>query len=259
MGPAVPDRWAAGIVLVALVLGAALVLVFDAPGTDEDDYMPFALGDLLGGRNPYATHHEQARTVGGLAGGWSYEWATTYPYLPLLAVLQVPGVDYRWTALLAYALLLWALRTRMLAFALFANLPVLWLAASGFNDFVVLALLAWADRTGKGWPAWLASGAKQLALPLVALDAALRGEPRRLVAAAAVAAVVTLPFVLWDPAAFWQSAVEVHLRRVGPGVAVHHNYFLYVLYAVAVTVPSARAARAAARAASPGSPRRAPG
>lgn len=225
---------------VLLVLGAAaVVLDWPATLTDEDDYMPYALGDVLALRNPYATTHEETRTVTSPFGAFTYSWSTAYPYLPTLAVLQVPGLDYRWTALLAYAALLMALRDRVRAFWVFANPAVAWFAASGFNDFVPLAILAWAAKKRWGALEWIACGAKQFVLPLVAVDAALRREPRRLLTAAAATVLVTLPFVAFDAAAFWTAAIGQHVPKAQV-VFLHWNYALYPLFYFAVMRPARR-------------------
>lgn len=231
----------------ALLAAGAVLVLLDSPAslTDEDDYLPHALDDLLSGRNPYATRHSGERTVTGPWGGERYDWTTTYPYLPAVALIQVPGVDYRWTALLAYGALLLALRDRPLAFLAFGNPLVLRLAASGFNDFVVLALAAWAVRSGRAWPAWLAAGGKQLALPVLLLHHALRGEWRRAAGVLGAAVAFSLPFVLWDASAFWHSAVAQHLAGPDsklPNVAAHVNYALYPLFALVVVLPAARRA-----------------
>lgn len=245
-----------------VALAAALVLL-EAPAslTDEDEYMPHALADVLAGRNPYATRHSGIETTPGPWGGSTFEWETHFPYFPALAVLQIPGIDYRWTALLAYAALLLALRDRPLALVAFANPIVARLAASGFNDFVPLALLAWslrgrsasrgasAPRPSKAfaWLAGLAAAAKQFALPIVLLDCAIRREWRRAALATLAAAAVVLPFVLWDPAAFWRAVWAQNAERAGRAWT-HPNYWLWPLFALALVVPLAVSSRARPRA-----------
>lgn len=239
-GP-VAARW----ILLLLAGGGALVLLdWPATLTDEDDYMSRALGDLVAGRNPYATAHGGDVLVEYPWGTtWRDHWETTYPYLPALAFLQIPGLDYRWTSLLAYGLLLGALRERPGGFLAFGNPLVMVLAASGFNDFVALALLAWGLRgRGLAYRA-LAAASKQLVLPLLLLDAALRRDWRPAAFAIGIAALATLPFVLADPAAFWHSAVSQHAAKV-PKLGKFLNYWLYPLFAVAVLVPDARRQRA---------------
>jgi uncharacterized membrane protein len=199
--------------------------------------MPSALDDLLHGRDPYATRHDGTGIIERPWGEQPYAWSTTFPYLPLAALLQVPLLDYRITALLAYGLLLGALRDASArAFFAFANPLVLWLAASGFNDFVPLALLAWADRLRAPILAGLAAACKQLVLPLLLVQAALARDARRIVLPLCVACAITLPFVLWDPAAFWGSAVLPHVAKLS-GLPVFVNYLLYPLYVVAMPAP----------------------
>lgn len=221
--------------IAALLLLGGILVALDWPATltDEDDYMPLALGDLLAGRNPYATEHTGAGTIERPWGTQAYSWTTTYPYLPALAALQLPFLDYRITALVAYALLLWALRDASpRAFYAFANPLVLWLAASGFNDFVGLALLAWSRRRASRVLAGVAAACKQFILPLIAIEAAIARDWRRLAIPAALAATLTLPFLLWDAPAFIGSAFLGHLGKV-PDLYVFWNYLLYPLYLLA--------------------------
>lgn len=230
--------------IVLALVAAGLVLVWlDWPATltDEDDYMPRALDDLVHGRNPYATPHTGTGTIDRPWGEEPYEWTTTYAYLPALAILQIPLVDYRVTALLGYAILLLALRDAPArAFFAFGNPLVLWLAASGFNDFVPLAILAWATRVGSPVLAGLAAACKQLVLPLIAIEAALARDPKRLLVPLAIASALTLPFVLLDPAAFVASAITIHLAKV-PDLYVFWNYLLYPLYLYAFPAGRSRA------------------
>lgn len=224
----------AWIVLLLVAAGLALVaLDWPATLTDEDDYMPRSLEDLLATRNPYATEHAGQGVIERPWGTQAYEWATTLPYLPAAALLQIPLVDYRITALLAYAFLLLGLRDASpRAFYAFANPVVLWLAASGFNDLVPLALLAWARRVHAPILAGVASACKQLVLPLLVAEATVARDWRRLAVPALVAAAITLPFILWDPGAFFASAFLVHASKA-PDLYVFWNYLLYPLYLIA--------------------------
>lgn len=236
-------RLALGVLMV--VFGAGLVLLdWPATLTDEDDYMPHALGDVLAGRDPYATRHEGGGTIVRPWGEHAYAWEATYPYLPALLFLQAPGVDYRWVALAAYAALLAALPSGRLALLAFANPLVAWFAASGFNDFVPLALLAWSMRTGRAWPAWIAVACKQGVLPLLAADALLRRSPRLLLTSLAALAVACVPFLLWDAQAFVGSALFAHADKAGEAYG-YWNYWLYPLFFLAVMLPRGRAGRSA--------------
>lgn len=232
----------ARVIWIGILLAAgAVMILLDGPAslTDEDDYMPYALGDLARGDNPYATAHEATRTSTGPFGGDTYTWSTVYPYLPVLAILQIPFLDYRFTAMIAYGLFLYAMRERALPFYAFANPLVLWFAASGFNDFVVLALLAWGRRTTSPWLTGLACAAKQFALPLVLVVAALERDLRGAVRAIVIAGAIMLPFILWGPAAFLDGSVLQHLNKVG-NVPWHYNYLFYPLWLGVAVVPTLR-------------------
>lgn len=221
--------------IAALLVAGAVLIALDWPATltDEDDYMPLAQDDLLAGRNPYATEHSGAGTIERPWDTHDYSWTTTYPYLPALALLQLPFLDYRITALVAYAILLAGLRDASpRAFYSFANPLVLWLAASGFNDFVGLALLAWSRRHASHVLSGVAIACKQFILPLVAIEAALARDWRRLTISATVGGAIILPFLVWDPAAFFRSAFAAHATKV-PDLYVFWNYLLYPLYLIA--------------------------
>lgn len=241
--PVQPSRaWRLAWIALLLLLGATLIrLDWPASLTDEDDYMPYALADLAHGRNPYETTHAESYPLWRPWDQRPVAWSTTYPYLPLLAPLQLPHVDYRWTALAAYGLLLLALRPRTLPYYAFANPLILWLAASGFNDFVPLALLAWSTRTRVRWLEWVAVACKQFVLPLVAVDCLLRRDGKRLATSALLGALFAAPLALLDPHAFLASAVEAHASKAGD-LASHWNYYLYPLFALAVMLPAALAA-----------------
>lgn len=218
-----------------LVAGAALIAVdWPATLTDEDDYMPFALRDLLAGRNPYSTEHSGVGTIERPWETHDYSWTTTYPYLPALALLQLPFLDYRLTALVAYTILLVALRDASpRAFYAFANPLVLWLAASGFNDFVGLALLAWSRRRASHVLAGVGAACKQFVLPILAIEAAIARDWRRVAIPALLAGAIMLPFLLWDPNAFFRSAFGAHVSKA-PDLYVFWNYLLYPLYLFAL-------------------------
>lgn len=230
--------------IAALLLFGGVLIALDWPATltDEDDYMPYALADLVHGRNPYATVHTETRTVHRPWADQTYSWTTALPYFPLIAFLQLPGIDYRWTALLSYGALLLALRGKRVGFWAFANPLVAWLAASGFNDFAPLALVAWSARSALPWLAWLAAASKQFFLPLLAVDAFLRREWRVFVGSALFTLAVCVPFLLLDPGAFVRSAFLDHAAKA-PRLFVFVNYALYPLYAATVMWPARAAAR----------------
>lgn len=233
---------------VSLLAGSVLVLTENPAArlTDEDDYMPLALQDLLHGRNPYATGRASDHSLDPTCT-WHDKSRCWYslPYLPLSILLQVPFVDYRWTALLAFGVLGWAVRDRPWGFLTLANPGALVLAANGFTDLVVVALLAWSIRSKAPVFSWLSAAAKQFALPLLIIYHGRRREWARLVHASAFTLGVILPFLLWDPAAFYYWTVQVHVAGADHkwwgvlGIG-HGNYLLYYAFAATVLYPQWR-------------------
>src|SRR5204863_9996599 len=160
-----------------------------------------------------------------------------FPYLPLSLLVAMPGQllagDTRYAQLvameLAAVLMVLARRERygLLAAALYMTTPRLFyvLASSWTEPFAVLgtAAVTFAACRRKGAVPWLFGALVALkqylvfALPLVVLLAGFPVERRRLVIllgkAAVAAAAVTLPFVLWNPAAFWTSVVELQFHQ----------------------------------------------
>ncbi|MBI2077110.1 MAG: hypothetical protein HYT80_01885 [Euryarchaeota archaeon] len=232
----------------SLLVGSVLVLTENplARLTDEDEYMPLGLQDLLQGRNPYTTGRASDHALDSTCA-WHDASRCWYslPYLPLSILLQVPLLDYRWTALLAFGALGWAVRDRPGAFLALANPGALILAASGFTDLVVVALLAWSIRSKAPILSWLSAGAKQFALPLLILHHGLRKEWTRLAGASAFTLGVILPFLFWDPAAFYYWTVQVHVTGADHkwwgilGIG-HANYLLYYAFAATVLYPQWR-------------------
>jgi uncharacterized membrane protein len=126
----------------------------------------------------------------------------------LLMVLVQPG---RWTALVAMVFLLtprvlfvieqsWTESLFVAAFALVVYCAVRWRAALPYALGVLFATKQYAVLT----------------VPFITFLAAGEGKAAvgALIAkAVAVAAVVTLPFVLWDPAGFWRSVVQFQFMQ----------------------------------------------
>lgn len=196
-----------------------------------------AAGMLLEGRNPYAADFMGTPLERWIGWGEGNPAIRRYTYLPLTFILQAPAVgaaralglpwDPRVVSiggLLAAAAALAALappgapRRAVAAVALLNPLAFAW---GGEGDVVGLALLAAALLAGaRGRPglagaalgaalAWKESTwpmAPLLALPAwAAADAA--GRRRLLLGAAALPAATILPFLAWDPSAFWGDVV----------------------------------------------------
>ncbi len=164
-------------------------------------------------------------------------------YLPLLAFVQIPGVDYRWVSLIAWAGMLYLVRRRTVALA---GLSVPWiplLAANGQNDFVPLFALTLALAVPLGrwrWPAEaFALALKQLANIVVVLYHLARREYLRAAAAVAITFAILLPFLLIDA-----NGVYCHVLIGDPGTGcVGHpwtwfvfkrNYWLYPTWILVV-------------------------
>ncbi|MFO8073126.1 MAG: hypothetical protein R6V85_14740 [Polyangia bacterium] len=198
-----------------------------------------AIDALLDGESPYGLHQMQVGSQVPL----------TYP--PGLWLLHLParaaGLDVRWTAWLADAVIVASLGSIALrAGASRAGAVLLGLATYLFlpdthwngiyaepqADWAVLALLAAAVATQRPLAASIVMGVAlttrpfNLALaPLLAIWLARSGGRRWLLrgmaACGAVAAAVYLPFVLWDPDAFFLGTVR-WLLEYG---AAHSSWF----------------------------------
>jgi hypothetical protein len=128
-------------------------------------------------------------------------------YLPLLTYVQVPGLDYRWVSLAAWAGTLYLLRRDPLAQAGFSTTWIPLLAANGQNDFVPLFAVTLALVVPLGASGWLAEAfslaLKQWANVVVFLYHLARGEVLRALAAIAITAAVLAPFVLVNASGVW--------------------------------------------------------
>jgi hypothetical protein len=128
-------------------------------------------------------------------------------YLPLLAFIQVPGLDYRWVSLSAWAGTLYLLRKNPLAQGGFATAWIPLLAANGQNDFVPLFAVTLALVVPLGRYHWAAEAfalaLKQLANLVVFFYHLVRGEYLRALAAVAITAAILAPFVFLNAAGVW--------------------------------------------------------
>ena len=182
-------------------------------------------------------------------------------YLPLLAFVQIPGLDYRWVSLLAWAGMIYLVRDRPVALA---GLAVPWiplLAANGQNDFVPLFALTLALAVPLGgyrWPAEaFALALKQLANVVVFLYHLARREYLRAALAVLITVAILAPFLYLDA-----NGVYCHVLVGDPGAGcVGHpwtffvfkrNYWLYPTWVLVVFYePLRRAARRAMHRMSP--------
>ena len=164
-------------------------------------------------------------------------------YLPLLAFAQVPGLDYRWVSLTAWAAMVVWLRGDPRATVSLSMAWVPLLAANGQNDFVpLLALtiaLAGAPKGRGRWVEVVALGLKQLANVVVFAYHLVRREYLLALASVAVTVAILAPFVWIDPGAVYCHVLladpSSSCSPRGPGFfAFKRNYWLYPTWVLAV-------------------------
>jgi hypothetical protein len=234
-----PDRHTFLLAFVGLfALAGAWLLIF-SPDPDIDVVMVHrhSLDAFWSGHNPYAITfpapplHQEVFGPGMVEGG---RLQFGYPYPPLNLLLALPAHllgDYRGAllaAMLATAVLMGSLQRQAVAalpsVLLLSSPRILYDLEMGWTEpvsLMCLALLVWSHarwRRGVGacLGLWLAS--KQyviLFVPLAALLPALSpltvAGRRQWAIAIGVAALVTGPFVLWSPFAFWRDLVTTQL------------------------------------------------
>ncbi len=171
----------------------------------------------------------------------------SYVYLPLLAFVQVPGLDYRSITIGAWLLTVWFVRKSGAAVALFAAPWVAILAASGFNDFVPLAALTATFVALAGWRSRVAEvvslALKQFANVLVVVVHLWHRRWRDALLAVAVTGAILAPFAYLSPSGVWCHAILV--TTYGPctgsqgftspsSLLSHLNYYLWPTWILAV-------------------------
>ena len=172
---------------------------------------------------------------------------SAYIYLPLLTILQVPGLDYRWLMIAAWLATVYLLRGARSTCLLLASPAVGLLAAEGFNDFVPLLGLTLTFVTLPGWRSRVAEvvslGLKQFANVILVLYYLWHRRWTEVLVALGVTAAILLPFALLSP-----SGVVCHALLLNPspscaaggsaafvsGGPSHLNYYLWPLYGLAV-------------------------
>jgi putative flippase GtrA len=177
--------------------------------------------------------------------GQTFHSQSIYLYGPLLTFLQVPGLDYKWFALGAWIVLVLVVRQRFDVAVMLAQPYVAIMAASGYNDLVVLVFmtLAFVGYEGRRqrWAEWLSLGMKQFANLFVLAYYVLRRDWRNTLVTAAVSAAFLVPFLVWSgPAIFCPAVVADRIPSCSGGGAPSYllNYSLWVVWAVAIFYPS---------------------
>ena len=190
---------------------------------------------LLSGQNPYTLTHPNIYGGTAFYGPGTADNRTVFigfPYLPLSLLLALPGWlftgDYRVAQVFACGLAAAAMlapqrgRLPLLAVATLLFTPRMffvieqgWTEPFGVALFALLLVAVARESRFR----WLALGMliawKQYTVFLLPLAALLFPRPldwraygRMVLGAVAVATVITLPFFLWDPAAFWRNVVQ---------------------------------------------------
>jgi hypothetical protein len=227
------------LLLVAhFIAGAYVIRGMTPPHIDVWNFQQDSTAALMHGQNPYTVRYRNIYGPGvDLGPGTVVDgWTTfSFPYPPLTLLLDIPGRligDVRWSNLLAleFAAILisltWPDRAGPLAAALLLlNPSSLFVIYSGWTEPNVIFSFALMLYCARRKPAFLWVGlglflvSKQYAVfvaPLVLLaipqPIRLRSAMAIFLKAVALATAITLPFVLWNPAAFVHSVVILHLH-----------------------------------------------
>ncbi|HTT15205.1 MAG TPA: hypothetical protein VMG81_05465 [Thermoplasmata archaeon] len=173
-----------------------------------------------------------------------------YIYLPLLPLLQIPGLDYRWITLASWAATVYLLRSNRFGAVVLGAPWVAVLAANGFNDFVPMVFVTLTLVTLSGRWARLtevvALGLKQFANGILVVYYLLTRRWWEAAFAAAVTAAFLIPFAFLDA-----SGVVCHalLLNAAPDCAggfgvtsltdlvSHLNYWAWPLLVLAIFAP----------------------
>ena len=211
-------------------LGVVSILTGTVNGLSDEPYSTPAYAQL--GLGMYS--HPVTFTY--LQYGRTYFEGSYDVYLPLLTYAQVPGLDYRWISLVAWAATFGLLRSNRPAAVGWASPWIAILAANGQNDFVPLlavtiALLGVPRRAGAAAEV-VALGLKQFANVIVFAYHLARREYARAGLAILITVALLAPFLWVDPAGVW-----CHVVVGDPGTACQghpwtffvfkRNYWLY--------------------------------
>jgi hypothetical protein len=244
-------RWTTMVLLAVLVgahfwAGRWVIVHAPTPPIDVWIFHRTAVSALHRGINPYAI------TFPNIFGGEFYGPGLSsgnrllfgYPYFPLtlLAVMpgQILGGDPRYSMLVAMEIAaVLMVRSRSNGFGTLAAVLYLTTPRSFFVleeawtepvAVLGLALVTWAACRDRRWLPWLFGSfvvIKQYLVLVVPAVTLLAGWPLRdrafvrfAMRAAIAGAVLTIPFFLWNPAAFWQSVVALQLRQPFRGDAL---------------------------------------
>jgi hypothetical protein len=209
------------------------------PYVDVFVFQRDACAAILTGRNPYTISFTtpyspgEAATVYGAGLLRDGQLLFGYPYLPLTLAWNLPAHvilgDYRYANVLALVIAAVAIAATdrfsvraVLASAVLLFTPrIFYIIEQGWTEPLTVMLLSLTILGATRWPAMtpvafgLLLASKQYAVLFLPLAVLLTPSFswRFLVASLLTAAVVTVPLVLWNPRAFWESAVALQFRQ----------------------------------------------
>jgi putative flippase GtrA len=238
----VPRR--VGFVYFLLGAGIAFSIVSVLTGagnglTDEPYTTPRYVGLLLSHQDPYVV----PLVFNYVQYGQTLHSHSIYLYGPLLMFFQVPGTDYKWFAVACWALMVLVVRKRFDIAVMLAQPYVAIIAASGYNDLVVLLFMTVAfvgfAGTRQKWAEWLSLGLKQFANLIVLVYYAINRDLRNFLLTAAISLAFILPFYLWSGSAVLCPAIVADRLPMCAGGSPSYllNYSVWVVWVVAVFYP----------------------
>lgn len=230
------------VILVQAIIGVLLIRQLGESRLDVLLFQQFSCDALIKGANPYNIRftdpYSAAQSAAFYGPGVSVNGILQfgYPYLPITLFMALPGYflgDVRYAGLactIAAAVLISRSapgRTGSISGVLVAFTPITTLVTMGaWTETYVVLLLALTCYCRSRRPHLLpyAFGlllvSKQYMLGMAPLGLLLLPRPwtiRQIIPfalrAAIVGAVVTLPLVLWNPQAFWDSAITLQTRQ----------------------------------------------
>ncbi len=225
-----------------IVFSIGSILTGAANGlTDEPFTTPRYVSLLFAHQDPYVV----PLVFNYVQYGQTLHSQSLYLYGPLLMFFQVPGLDYKWFALGSWAVMVLLVRKRFDVAVMLAQPYVAIIAASGYNDLVVLVFmtLAFVGYEGRRqkWAEWLSLGMKQFANLLTLAYYIFRRDWRNTLITAGISAAFIVPFLLWSgPSVLCPAIVADRLPSCSPGGAPSYllNYSVWVVWAVAIFYPS---------------------
>jgi hypothetical protein len=232
---------------VALSLAVAVFSILSGLGnglTDEPYFMPafIQLWPNLYGSSLHLHYYQM--------GSGEHYSISYFVYLPLLSLIWIPGIDYRWLCVGAWLATVWAARRTGPSVTILGSPWVALLAANGFNDFLPLLALTLTFVTLAGWKSKAAElvslGLKQFANVIVVLYHAWNRQWRDAIIAVVATALFLLPFAILSPGGVWCHAILVESQPCngfatgfysGGAILSHINYVLYPIWIAAIFGP----------------------